>query len=403
MKVLFKLFIVFFSLNTFAFTVDLQNIRLNELARLTYKELAEQQYITDNLFNNDSQLVSVYLKDRNKNNILNDVNKLIEQSGYDINKRNGITFISKKLLQQNPTEKYRVYSPKFRKIAELELLLRQAFSTIKVGLNNRALNSTSNAQGQGGIQQSSLQNSSPNNQLVNDFLIYQASNTDFKKIDGFLRIVDSPIQQIEIVTASYEVSESKDKERAIDIIADIFKNLSFTVLSGGSGNLLKFTGGSLTTALRFMDTDNRFNSISKPHARVKSGSNVIFQSGQEVPTLGAITQQNGVTSQSIDYRSSGVIMDITATALLQSIDLQIKQEFSSFSPTRTGINNSPTLNKRSIETALDLKDGEIVVIGGLQDTSDSSTDSHALGLIRTQQSTGSRKYQTFVFLQASKI
>ena len=112
-------------------------------------------------------------------------------------------------------------------------------------------------------------------------------------------------------------------------------------------------------------TDERFQVVSSPTLRVKSGSKGNFSVGSDVPVLSNVTYQDGRPIQSIEYRSSGVIFDIQPTIKSNAIDLKINQQLSNVVKTDTGVNQSPTLIKRDIVTDVTLKSGDIVVLGGL--------------------------------------
>ena len=118
----------------------------------------------------------------------------------------------------------------------------------------------------------------------------------------------------------------------------------------------------------------RFKVVSRPFLSVKSGSAARFQSGSDVPVLGSVSQdKNGNSIQSIEYRSSGVILDVTPSIHEQDVELAISQQLSDFSQTQIGVNSSPTLNKQELRTTLVTKFGEVVVLGGLK--SERHTDS----------------------------
>ncbi|MDP2824279.1 MAG: hypothetical protein Q8O52_16570 [Sulfuritalea sp.] len=54
-------------------------------------------------------------------------------------------------------------------------------------------------------------------------------------------------------------------------------------------------------------------------------------------------------------------------AIPNIIELTLQQELSNFVVTKTGVNGSPTLIKRAVNTKLGLVPGEVVVLAGLQD------------------------------------
>jgi type II secretory pathway component GspD/PulD (secretin) len=100
--------------------------------------------------------------------------------------------------------------------------------------------------------------------------------------------------------------------------------------------------------------------------------------GQQVPTVGSVSYQgtSGTPVQSVEYQDAGVIFNVTPTVMRDTIELNVDEELSSFVNTTTGVNSSPTKNTRSLQTVADLKDGEVIVLGGLvQDQSTVAGDS----------------------------
>lgn len=102
--------------------------------------------------------------------------------------------------------------------------------------------------------------------------------------------------------------------------------------------------------------------------RVRSGAQARFSVGQDVPVLGQATlDKNGNPVQSVDYRQSGVILTVTPDIHESIIDLDISQELSSFVATTTDVNNSPTLLKRTVNSKLSIRSGEVVIFAGLNE------------------------------------
>ncbi|MBI5437639.1 MAG: hypothetical protein HY936_01565 [Nitrosomonadales bacterium] len=56
------------------------------------------------------------------------------------------------------------------------------------------------------------------------------------------------------------------------------------------------------------------------------------------------------------------------------VDLDISQELSSFVATTTGVNGSPTLLKRTVNSKLSIKPGEVVIFAGLNEKKNDETD-----------------------------
>lgn len=145
--------------------------------------------------------------------------------------------------------------------------------------------------------------------------------------------------------------------------------------SGGSSGLsyLVDVAGINRAQLTAIAQHSKVNILSTPRILVKSGQEASIDVGTEVPTLSAQTasvQQNAGSSnilQSIQYRKTGVILDVKPTVYSDNrIDLDISQEVSEAQPIdpTSGV-NSPAIFDRSLKTSLSLMDGGSVVLGGL--------------------------------------
>lgn len=86
-------------------------------------------------------------------------------------------------------------------------------------------------------------------------------------------------------------------------------------------------------------------------------------------------QNNGTPVQSVEYKSSGVIFNVSPTVHENNIDLNVTQQMSNFVTAETGVNNSPTLIKREVKTALSMADGDVIVLGGLAENKEAGGSS----------------------------
>ncbi|WP_370815608.1 type II secretion system protein GspD, partial [Citrobacter portucalensis] len=152
------------------------------------------------------------------------------------------------------------------------------------------------------------------------------------------------------------------------------------------------------------NTDSRFTVVSSPALRARSGSQASFAVGSDVPVLGQVSYQGDSAVQSVEYRSSGVIFNVYPEVRQNSIDLTISQELSNFAKTETGVNNSPTLIKRNIQTSVSVSDGDIIMIGGLADNKDNNQGT-GLSFLPWFKTEGNEKSKTdiVIVLQAKKV
>jgi general secretion pathway protein D len=126
---------------------------------------------------------------------------------------------------------------------------------------------------------------------------------------------------------------------------------------------------------------NRARVLSSPRLMARNGETASIQVGQEVPVItsqqttstGAI---GGAILQTVQYRQTGVILRVRP--IIHSggrIELDVVQEVSSAEQTSTGVNISPTISTRKVETKLALGDGTTALLAGLISQNDSRSDS----------------------------
>lgn len=96
--------------------------------------------------------------------------------------------------------------------------------------------------------------------------------------------------------------------------------------------------------------------------------NITF--GDETPTVSSTSKDNaGNPVQNVVYRPSGVIVDVVAKVLGSGkVKIAIDGQISSFKATSTGVSDSPTLIKRQVKTTITASDGEVLLLGGLNDS-----------------------------------
>lgn len=203
-----------------------------------------------------------------------------------------------------------------------------------------------------------------------DQLLFIGSRREVVELKKLLAQVDETAGQVLVTGVLYEVSTKHAEGSALQLAGSLLSGrLEFS--AGGSSradNFFSLKLGDLSAVIRALDTDDRFKVVASPQVRVSSGNTASFVVGEDVPVLGAVSYQqgSGVPVQSVDYRSSGVIFNISPKVRAESIDVRIDQQVSAFQTTTTGVNNSPTLSKRALSTSVSFDDGGVVVIGGLK-------------------------------------
>jgi pilus assembly protein CpaC len=131
---------------------------------------------------------------------------------------------------------------------------------------------------------------------------------------------------------------------------------------------------ALSTTLSLLESEGREQVLSNPKVITKSGTQANFVVGGEVPI--PYTNNQGVGA---DYKKYGVILNVLPVIMPEkkdSIDVQLQLEVSNpnYSKTVTVSNTTvPSMTTRQLQTEVELKSGETLVIGGLK-SSDRNTN-----------------------------
>ncbi len=154
-----------------------------------------------------------------------------------------------------------------------------------------------------------------------------------------------------------------------------------------------------------LDTDSRFSLISSPSVVVQSGEVAKVEIGSEVPVLASTTLTDGGNqTQSIEYRSAGVIFEVEPTIRRSGVYVKISQTLSDFVRTDTGVNNSPTLLKRSVQSKVQATEGELLVFAGLNESTATKTNSRfTLFPVPVSESDSKNLREIVVLLEVKKI
>lgn len=227
-------------------------------------------------------------------------------------------------------------------------------------------------------------------------IIFQGDPADWERTLALIQQMDKSPRQVMIEVTIAEVTLNDGVEFGLswfakngfgrfDGRASLGSGSGGESGDGGGGGLtyLLDVAGQNRVALTAFANDDRVTILSRPHLLVKSGSQANIDIGTEVPTVTMQTTSNQQTDgntnllQSIQYRKTGVILEITPTVYSDDrIDLEITQEVSEALPIASGApGGSPSIFNRSLTTSLSLRDGGSVVMAGMISNRQTSGDS----------------------------
>jgi general secretion pathway protein D len=142
-----------------------------------------------------------------------------------------------------------------------------------------------------------------------------------------------------------------------------------------------YSSGAVKALLNAQAAANNLNVISSPSLMVLNNQQAKINVGDQVPIQTSTTQlpiAGGQTpsiaqSASIQYIDTGVTLEVTPRVNANGmVIMEIKQVVSKAGSTTTGVNTSPTIAKKEIESFVAVHDGETIVLGGLIDDSNTS-------------------------------
>jgi len=223
--------------------------------------------------------------------------------------------------------------------------------------------------------------------------------------------VDTPADRVEVSAILAEVSTGGRSGWSVQLISDALTSRLGLSLGApgagfaGGGDAVSFRAGDFRAVLGVIATTSGTRVLSTPRVSGRSGEALRLQVGSDVPVLGAIVATGGIanTAQEVQYRSSGVIFEVTPSVHGRTVTIALKQELSAFAETETGVRGSPTLSKRALASSLDMADGEWVVIGGLTSSETVKASSSLLGVIPTGKSRVTRESELVLVLNVRVI
>lgn len=367
MKKLILLTLLSFNVSAASLNVDLDSVTLTDLVKITYGDLTDNDFIIDDDLIKNQKKFTVNLTDLKPNQMKPFLDKLLKREGYQIDKSEGIYTIFKS--EKNADFETYIYEPKFRKSNDILNSIKQSFPLGTFGRNqDNQINQTQTTNNIETTGSSAFDNGLTNTQ----FITVQGNKKTINDFKNLVVQVDLPISELMITSYIYEVSNDSTKENSLNLAANILgSKLGFQTNGNILNSFFNINALGINAIVSALNTDSRFKVLSSPFLRVCDKQKANFVVGSDVPILGAIQNNgNGQSTQSVQYRRSGIILNIEPTIYSEQFELKINQELSNFVQTQTGVNNSPTLITRAIETVVNANDDEVIILGGLDESRD---------------------------------
>lgn len=354
---------------------QLDAVPVSQVLRLIYIELLQSPYVIEPDALQDSRPVS-FRWDASRGDVRPFLNSFLESLGYVVESRNGVDFVRTKPEAEKgePERSIYVYRPKYRDGSYLADLLQPAFKgafTMKRSVQAAPGDKAPTTAVPAGSAAAQIDRANA------DTLVFVGSDREVQRLKAILPDVDTPSGEVLVRGMIYEVQTGRQEGSALQLAAAILGG-KLSIGYGGTSqleNFIQFKVADIDAVFSALSGDSHFKVVSSPSVRVRSGASARFVVGQDVPVLGALSfpQGAGQAVQSVEYRNSGVIFSLLPRVRDAVVDLDVTQQMSNFVKTETGVNNSPTLTKRELSTAVSAGDGDVLVLGGLVEDKDNSS------------------------------
>lgn len=385
-----------------AFIVD--RLPLNAAIQLAQEDVFGRQYVLPPELASDTRPVTLDLSlAGDQKTQREEYVRWLRQMNISVETRNGVDhYRSFKPVAAPEKMVSWVYTPLHRSPSYLATVLSGT-----TGRSSQASSESTSGTSSGSLSGSVSSSSGSFLSGEGDSLVFRGTRSELARLKELVPLIDVPAQGVVVTGYIYEVQTGRSEGSGLALAAKLLSG-RFGVSVGSSssmGNYISFSSGTLNAMYELFSTDNRFKVVSAPQLRMDSGKEATFSVGEQVPVLGSVSYEDGKAVQSVTYRDSGVIFKVKPVITSSRISLNVNQQLSNFVKTDTGVNDSPTLLKREVDTSLTLKDGDIVLLGGLAENKDSQASTGLSFLPKSWSQNSDEKSRTdmVILLQVKKV
>ncbi len=361
-----------------------RDVRPLDLLRVVYTDVLHESYVVEPGVGDGMAVVSVDLRGFSVPEVRRQVAALLTASGVYSRQVAGVAVFSRQAgIEAGKEDETYVYRLKHRTATFVTDLVSNLVPGI-TWASRRVVAAAPGMQGGAGGQQNPNQVQQPKAvdtgtsafsaiDKLPDLLVMKGSKSDLVKVKQLLAQVDVPVPELSVRAVLYEVTTTQNEGSAVGLAASLLSGklgVSITPTFKGD-NSVTFSSGGIQAVFQALNADSRFHQISAPSVRVRSGSEARVSVGADTPILGAATTSaNGAITQSVEYKPTGVQLNIKPDVRDEVSELTITQTISEAVATSTGVNGTPTFTKREISSVVGVRDGDVVLLGGMEEAID---------------------------------
>lgn len=128
----------------------------------------------------------------------------------------------------------------------------------------------------------------------------------------------------------------------------------------------------INARLRWLQSTDKAEILSSPNLLVDLGATAAVSTGTDQPLLN-VSINNGVSQESVYYKRTGVNLRVTPLLINDdTVTIEVRPEVTSVVGTAalSASTEAPLISVRNIDTKLNVKDGGVVMMGGLYSSKD---------------------------------
>jgi general secretion pathway protein D len=214
----------------------------------------------------------------------------------------------------------------------------------------------------------------------NNTLLIQATPQEYENILTLLKDLDIPPRQVLIEAKIYSVDLTHAFSSDVAaMLQNISGSTSHSFLANFGAGVTNLSGAALVgksrellAAVQLQESESRAKVLSAPSVIATDSIAASINVGTEVPTLsaqavtGVQSGGNSLFANSISNVNTGVTLNILARVTPSGVvTMVIDQEVSDPTQTTTSGIQSPSFDKKSIQTQITVQDGDTIAIGGI--------------------------------------
>lgn len=333
---------------------------LFEITRLVLADILKVQFYIAPELVNSTDTVSVNLLGLSKENALSVLTEILKTRGYSVNKGK-VYFITKsetsveRKKTEEPTESftYSVNHPKA--FYALSSQLPVIFPAVCFSFGQCSEDK---------LPATTVQKLAKDELAPSTFVVV-APVSQVKAVKAQLEKLDSPLPRIYLKTALYEVSSNESAGNGIALALSLLNNKLNLKIGDDLGIKQGITFNSPNASLVFgtLDGDSRFKSLTTPELSIINGATASISSGSQYPIPTTKTTDKD-TTQTYDFKDTGVIVNITPELFPTSALLNVGFEISDVSKYASAT-SVPIFNTSKFNVQTTVNYGQAFILGGI--------------------------------------